>query len=99
MANTTLTVTVKGGKPPVSIRVRCFKNGGHFLDLSFPQSFSHDFIGLEVGEYSFIINGINPIGGNTDCSLTQDEITLHPPDDSPINNDGFAYLVAFHFSV
>jgi len=99
MANTTLKVTVNGGKPPVSIRVRCFKNGKHFLDLSFPQSFKHEFIDLKKGEYSIIINGINPKTGNTDCSISQDEIILHPPDDSPVNNNGFAYLVAFHFTV
>lgn len=99
MANTTLNVTVNGGKPPVTIRIRCFKNSKHFLDLSSPKSFSHQFTDLTAGEYDIIITGINPKTGNTDCSITEDEITLHPPDDSPKNCAGFAYLVAFHFTV
>ena len=99
MANTTLTVTVRGGKPPVTIRIRCFKNNKHFLDISSPKSFQHPFIGLKKGEYSIFIMGFNPLNGSTECSLTPDEITLHPPDPSPVEKTGTAYLAAFHFTV
>ena len=99
MASTILTVTVEGGRPPVTIRVRCFKNGKHLLDLSAPKSFSQEIGNLGKGQYSFFINGFNPAGGKTTCSLTEDEIVLMPPDPSPITNTGIAYLVAFHFEV
>ncbi|HVF81751.1 MAG TPA: hypothetical protein VM884_07445 [Flavisolibacter sp.] len=101
MATTTLKATVKGGKAPVTIRVRCFKNGKHFLDLSFPTSFSHTFTDLKKGEYSFFITGFNPkaADASTECSISEDEITLNPPDPSPIKSIGVAYLVAFHFTV
>jgi len=101
MASTTLSVTVSGGTPPVTIRARCFFEGEHFLDISSPRSFSHHFMDLAPGLYDIYIMGFNPKNNKakTVCALTLDEIKLLPPDESPKTETGVAYLVSFHFEV
>jgi hypothetical protein len=100
MAATTLTVTVNGGKTPVSIVINLFKGGQHVTGFIKTETFKFEFTSLTKGDYSLFIGGVNPLPkGSTKCELTKDEITLHPPDDSPITKRGIKYLVQFHFTV
>ncbi len=99
MAATTLTVTVNGGTTPVSIVVNLFKNGQPESSLIKTGTFTQKFTGLTKGKYTLFIGGANPAGGNTKCELTQDQIILQPPDDSPITKRGKKYLVGFHFKI
>lgn len=100
MTTTTLSVTVSGGTSPVSIIVNLFKGGEHITGFTKTGTFSFNFTDLKKGDYSLFIGGVNPLPkGATRCELTQDEITLHPPDDSPITKRGKKYLVQFHFTV
>lgn len=99
MASTTLIVTVSGGTTPVSIVVNLFKSGQPVTSLIRTGTFKYKFTDLTKGNYTLFIGGVNPAGGNTKCELTQDEITLRPPDDSPITKKTVKYLVGFHFKV
>jgi hypothetical protein len=105
MASTQLTVTVNGGTPPVSIRVNFFKQGVILFTLHFPGSFTHNFSNLDSGNYSIFIGGVNPLPSpaapnpNTKCEITTTNITLHPPDNSPVIKSGRAYVAEFHFTV
>lgn len=99
MASTTLTVTVQGGKPPVTIHTRLFKNNKLQIELSSTKSFTHPFSNLGKGDYLLFISGMNPSGGNTTCELTLDEIALNPPDPSPTTNSDLTYWVIFRFTV
>ena len=108
MASTTLTVTVNGGIPPVSIRVNLLKNGNPLESLNFKKSFTRDFTNLTPGNYSLFIGGVNPISSSTDpslpkpstkCELDTTQITLNPPDNTPVTKRGKAYIVQFHFTV
>ena len=100
MTSTTLTVTVNGGTSPISIVVNLFKEGEHVLGFTKSGTFVRSFKDLEKGDYSLFIGGVNPLPkGSTKCELTTDEISLHPPDDSPITKKGRKYLVQFHFTV
>lgn len=100
MASTTLSVTVSEGTSPVSIVINLFKEGYHVLSLTKSGSFVQNFKDLKKGDYSLFIGGVNPLpSGNTKCELSKEEISLQPPDDSPITKKGKKYLVQFHFTV
>ena len=103
MAITILTVTVFGGVPPEGIDVSLFKGAERILKEHKTESFNLSIEGLESGfVYSLFIAGRNPLtiaGGATKCELTLDEISLHPPDDSPVFKTGKQYLAQFHFTV
>jgi hypothetical protein len=100
MAATILTVTVIGGVSPVSIVVNLFKEQNHIKGFTKTGTFRFKFDDLINGDYNLFIGGANPLPqGNIRCELSTDEITLHPPDDSPITKKGKKYLVQFHFTV
>lgn len=100
MASTTLSVTVNGGTSPVSIVVNLFKGADHIKGFTKTGSFDFKFTDLTKGDYNLFVGGVNPLPqGNTKCEITTTEITLHPPDDSPITKKGKKYLVQFHFTV
>ncbi len=99
MATTTLTVTVKGGMPPVTIRVKLFKNNTLQVELSSLKSFSHPFSDLGTGNYAIYIAGMNNPGASTTCSLTTNEISLNPPDNSPVTKSEETYWVVFRFDI
>lgn len=100
MASTKLTVTVSGGPAPVSIVVNLFKSGQHLKSFTREKSFSQNFTELGKGSYSLFVGGVNPLpSGSTRCEITTNEITLQPPDDTPVVKKGKKYLVEFHFTV
>ncbi len=100
MATTTLSVTVSGGTTPVSIVVNLFKGAEHVTGFTKTGTFTLRFADLKKGDYSLFVGGVNPLPkGTTKCELSLDEVTLHPPDDSPIIKKGRKYLVQFHFTV
>jgi hypothetical protein len=103
MASTTLTVTVNGGKAPLSILVNLYKDSGENPVLSITSSgtFTHIFDNLSVGSnYDLTIGGFNPSGGNTVCTITTDQIKLTPSsNNTPITNSGVSYRVDFNFNI
>ncbi len=99
MASITLTVIVTGGIPPVQIQVQIFENGNDFCNYSSPQSFTHTFDGLNVGNtYDIYIGGFNPAGGSTTSSIVCPGFTLYPPDPSPVTYVGISYTAQFHIA-
>lgn len=99
---TTLSVTVFGGVPPQPIDVRLFKGTQVIFESQEPKSFTKTFDNLKSGSvYSLFITGRNPLTANgaTKCELTTDQISLHPPDQTPALRTRKQYLVEFHFTV
>lgn len=100
MASTTLKVTVSGGASPVSIVANLFRGADHIKGITRSGTFSFRFDELTPGNYNLFIGGVNPLpSGSTKCEITTNEITLNPPDDSPITKKGRKYLVQFRFTV
>ena len=103
MASTTLTVTVYGGVTPQDINVTFFKNGTEIPTNGFAstQSFEKTYDNLDNGLYDIYISGLNPLspGSSTKFELSTNEVTIHPPDDTPTIKTGKMYLVQFSFSV
>ncbi len=100
MASATLTVTVNGGIPPLSIQVGLLKNGTPVEHFGQASSFTHLFDDLEANNnYDVTIAGFNPAGGNTSLSISGTGITLTPiSDTTPSEQDGKGYFVDFNFN-
>ena len=101
MASATLNVTVYGGTAPENILVKLYHGNTVIDEYESNVSFSKKYDDLQPGIYDLYIAGKNPPAehGATQCELTRDEITLHPPDDSPITKTEKNYYVEFNFSV
>ena len=99
MPSPTLKVTVSGGLAPFPIKVKLLKAGVLQGEFENSTSFQHQFTNLVAGSYRLMISGTNPAGGSTKVEITKNDITLHPPDDSPITKSDHNYIVTFTFTV
>jgi hypothetical protein len=94
----TLEVTVRGGIPPMPIKVHIDKLGSSDdRDYESQTSFSrsHD---LTPGNYILIVTGMNPEGGNTVVNLTGDFVQAPSPN-PPEMRATRIYSVPFFFVI
>jgi hypothetical protein len=99
---TILTVTVFGGNTPEPTHIFLYRGANRVLMQQRQQNFTLPLDNLQPGAvYSLFISGRNPLAqdGATQCELTQDDIFLHPPDNSPVLKKGLMYLAEFHFTI
>ena len=99
MITTSLTILINGGLTSPGIKVSLMQNGRHISDFSTTKNLAHPFNDLAPGNYDLLITGANTRGASTTFTLTRTNITLHPPDDSPITKAEANYKVTFHFTV